>query len=99
MGEDGGGYICAGLEVMLAQKEESKMIKLAILSKPMLDDYSFGDESLMTFEEKEAASVQRAFWESIAVDLKEQAQDPLLFPGKASKEILGQFPPTIIFQV
>jgi len=99
MGEDGGGYICAGLEVMLAQKAESKMIKLAILSKPMLDDYSFGDESLMTFEEKEAASVQRAFWESIAVDLKEQAQDPLLFPGKASKEILGQFPPTIIFQV
>ena len=99
MGQDGGGYICCGLEVMLAQKGESNLVKLAILSVAMVDDYCFGDVSLMTYEEKEHAAFQKVFWRALAVDLADQMQDPLLFPGKASSELLAKFPPTVIFEV
>eukprot|EP00091_Calanus_sinicus_P005503 TRINITY_DN15943_c0_g1_i1.p1 TRINITY_DN15943_c0_g1~~TRINITY_DN15943_c0_g1_i1.p1 ORF type:complete len:176 (-),score=44.02 TRINITY_DN15943_c0_g1_i1:17-481(-) len=99
MGESGGGYICCGLEVMLAQSGESDLIKLAILSGAMVDDYSFGEEALMTQEEKEHAESQRAYWKAIAADLSAQTQDPLLFPGKASNDLLAKFPPTVIFEV
>jgi len=99
MGESGGGYICCGLEVMLAQKEESNLVKLAILSVAMVDDSSFGDISLMTREEKNHADIQKSFWNAIAVDLKAQSQDPLLYPGKASNDLLRKFPPTVIYEV
>jgi len=99
MGESGGGYICCGLELMLAQRGESDLVKLAILSQAMVDDYSFGDIALMTHEEKEHAESQKAFWKAIAVDLTTQTQDPLLFPGKCSNDLLAKFPPTVIFEV
>merc|ERR1712142_68145 len=99
MGESGGGYICCGLEVMLAQKEESNLVKLAILSIAMVDDSSFGSLSLMTEEERKHADVQKSFWNAIAVDLKAQTEDPLLFPGKAGNNLLSKFPPTVIYEV
>jgi len=99
MGENGGGYICCGLEVMLAQNGESNLVKLAIVSLAMVDDYSFGDASLMTQEESKNAAFQKAIWRAIAVDLKAQAQDPLLYPAKASNTLLAKFPPTVILEV
>ena len=36
------------------------------------------------------------FWEYIARDLKAQWSDPLLFPAKASDELLQKMPPTMI---
>merc|ERR1712013_565640 len=46
-GESGGGYICAGA-----------MVKLAIPTTPMIDDYSFSDMAAMTNEEREHAPGQ-----------------------------------------
>ena len=53
----------------------------------------------MTKEEKNEAFIMRKIWKCIAVDLDSQKSDPLLFPGKASDEILEKFPPTIINEV
>merc|ERR1712241_1447842 len=75
-GDSGGGYICFGAEVLLAQNDETDLVKLAIPGIPMTDDYHFSDSAAMT----------------------KQKQDPLLFPGKASTELLQKFPPTIIFE-
>ena len=98
-GESGGGYICLGAEVLLAQNDETGLVKLAIPGIPMTDDYLFSDPAAMTIEERDNCFMMRKVWTLIAADMEKQKQDPLLFPGKASLEILQKFPPTIIFEV
>ena len=95
-GESGGGYICLGSMVLLAQNNEGNMVKLAIPNIPMVDDYPFSDPLAMTKEEKEHNPAMRKTWKLIAADFEAQKCDPLLFPGKASDELLEKFPPTII---
>ena len=95
-GDSGGGYICLGSMVLLAERGEVHMVKLAIPGIPMVDDYCFGDPLCMTVEEREAALPMRSCWEKIADNFEEQKSSPYLFPGKASDEILAKFPPTII---
>lgn len=98
-GDSGGGYICLASEVLLAQKGESDLVKLAIPGIPMVDDYLFSDLSSMTKEEQNEAFIMRKIWKCIAKDIDSQKNDPLLFPGKASDDILEKFPPTIINEV
>ena len=95
-GESGGGYICLGAMVLLAQNDEGNLVKLAIPSIPMVDDYTFTDTAAMTKEEKENNPAMRKTWKLIAADFEAQKNDPLLFPGKATDEILEKFPPTIV---
>lgn len=99
-GESGGGYLTAGLSVMLADKEESHLVKLAVILIPMLDDLCFSDPLSMTKEERHQAPIQQKIWNALATDLKAQREvgDPLLFPGKASDETLAKFPPTVIYE-
>ena len=95
-GESGGGYICLGAMVMLAQKNEGDLVKVAIPAIAMTDDYTFSDPACMTIEEKEHNEGMRKTWKLIANDFEKQKSDPLLFPGKAKDELLEKFPPTII---
>ena len=97
-GDSGGGYICLGAEVLLAQNDETDLVKLALPGIPMVDDYLFSDPAAMTNEERETAMMMRKVWKCIAADLEKQKEDPLLFPGKASPELLEKFPPTIIVE-
>merc|ERR1712001_31801 len=97
-GDSGGGYICLGAEAMLAQNNETDLVKLAIPGIPMTDDYHFSDPAPMTKEERDMCYMQRKIWKLIAADMEAQKQDPLLFPGKASHELLQKFPPTIIWE-
>jgi len=101
MGESGGGYLTAALSVMLAEKEESNLVKLSIPVIPMVDDYCWGDTNSMTKEEASQALMQRKIWNALATDLTAQrnSPDPLLFPAKAKEETLTKFPPTVIFTV
>ena len=98
-GDSGGGYICLAAEVLLAQNDETELVKLAIPGIPMVDDYSFSDPTAMTIEERQNALTMRKIWKMIASDMETQKGDPLLFPGKSSDEILQKFPPTIINEV
>lgn len=100
MGESGGGYLTSGLCVMLAQKDESNLVKVAVPVIPMVDDYCFGDVNSMTKEEAGMAVGQRAIWAALATDLKEQRSrpDPLLFPAKSPDDLLEKFPPTLIVE-
>jgi len=97
-GDSGGGYVCLGAMVLLVQNEESDLVKLAIPGVPMVDDYCFSDPLAMTVEERAATGFMRKTWKLIAADFEQQKTDPLLFPGKASDDILGKFPPTIIME-
>ena len=66
-GESGGGYICFGTMVMMAQKEESHLIKAAFPIIPMISDYFFTDPASMTAEEKDiSAQGMEVMWRSIA---------------------------------
>ena len=47
-GESGGGYLTAGLCVLLAQRDESHLVKLAVPVIPMLTDYCWTDPASMT---------------------------------------------------
>ena len=98
-GDSGGGYVCFGAMVMMAQKDETELVKLAIPGVPMISDYHFGDPSEMTKEEREMAYGFRRIWRCIAEDIKKQWSDPLLFPAKASDEIIAKMPPTIIWEM
>ena len=95
-GESGGGYICLGSMVLLAQNDEGGLVKLAKPCIPMVDDYCFSDPLAMTVEEREWYASMRKNWNLIANDFEVQKNDPLLFPGKASDELLEKFPPTIM---
>ena len=100
-GESGGGYIVMATMVMMAQKDEGHLVKLAIPAIPMIDDYHFGDPKGMTKEENGSCDLMRKVWECIATDLDEQRKnsDPLLFPAKADDDLLAKMPPTIIWEV
>ena len=100
-GDSGGGYIAMATMVMMAQKDEGNLVKLAIVGVPMIDDYCFGDPKSMTKEEREDYKGMRKVWECIAVDIDEQRKngDPLLFPAKADDELLAKMPPTIIWEI
>ena len=77
-GESGGGYLgefllsppyivaVCGTMVLLAQREESHLVKLALPLVPMVSDYSFHDTAGMTREEAGQAATQRIFWELLA---------------------------------
>jgi len=97
-GDSGGGYIAMATMVMMAQKDEGNLVKLAIVGASMIDDYCFGDPKSMTKEERQDYKGLRKVWECIAVDINEQRKngDPLLFPAKADDELLAKMPPTII---
>ena len=95
-GESGGGYICLGATVLLAKENESHLVKLAIPSIAMTDDYCFSDPGPMTSEEKENSAMMKKCWQLIANDFEIQKNDPLLFPGKSSDDDLKKFPPMII---
>jgi len=99
-GESGGGYICSGAMVMLAMNGETDLVKLAMPAIPMLSDYPFSSPSAMTKEERESSEQMQICWKAVAgpdqVDKKRE--DPLLFPGNASDEIIGKMPPTIVWE-
>ena len=98
-GDSGGGYICLGAMVLLAQNNETALVRLAILGVPMVDDYIFSDTLAMTVEERNSAGYMRKVWKDlIAANFEEQKSSPLLFPGKASEEVLEKFPPTVIME-
>lgn len=98
-GESGGGYICAGAMVQLANMEESHLVKLAVPIIPMLSDYCFSDMRAMTREEQEQAIGQRKIWSLLAgPKLEEMSGDPMLYPGKADEETLKKMPPCIIWE-
>jgi len=97
-GESGGGYICFGTMVLLAQKDESDLVKAAFPIIPMISDYFFTDPAAMTAEERDIKDQgMRVIWKSIAKDLKDDWSDPLLFPGKATDQLIQKMPPTVIF--
>lgn len=101
MGDSGGGHLTASLCVMLAQKEESHLVKLALPWIPMLDDYAWTDPLSMTKEEAANVVVQKRIYNALAKDVEAQraSSDILLFPAKAPEELLTKFPPTVILEV
>ena len=52
----------------------------------------------MTKEERENAHIMRKIWKCIAEDYETQKGDPLLFPAKASDDLISKMPPTIIWE-
>ena len=65
-GESGGGYICFGTMVMLAQRGESSLVKAALPIIPMVSDYFFSDSLAMTEEERLNVYGMRSAWKAIA---------------------------------
>ena len=52
---------------MLAQKDESSLVKAAFPIIPMISDYFFSDPEAMTVEEKDILNQGiRVFWKAIA---------------------------------
>jgi len=98
-GESGGGYICAGAMVKLAQQNESHLVKVAIPAIAMLSSYLFGPKQGMTKEEKEGCDLVRTMWKAVAgtEEIYDHFDDPLLFPGDADDAILAKMPPTIVW--
>jgi len=96
-GESGGGYICFGAMVMLAQRKEANMVKAAFPIIPMMSDYFFSDPASMTIEERYNQEGMKVMWKYIAKDLKEDWSNPLLFPSKAPDSMMKEMPPTVIF--
>ena len=65
-GESGGGYICFGAMVMLAQKQEANIVKAAFPIIPMMSDYFFSDPASMTSEERFNQESMKVMWKYIA---------------------------------
>ena len=85
--------------MVLAQRNEAHLVKLAMPGMSLIDDYCFSPPSCMTREERRDFLSMRKIWRLRASDLDTQWDDPVLFPGKASDALLAKFPPTIINEV
>ena len=85
--------------VLLAQRDQTHLVKLAMPGMSLIDDYCFSPPSCMTREERRDSLSMRKIWRLRATDLESQWEDPVLFPGKVSDELLAKFPPTIINEV
>ena len=97
-GESGGGYVCFATMVLMAQRSESSLVKLAMPNIPMISDYCFSDPAAMTIEERQDVFGLRRIWKNIIpLDFEKQKDDPLLFPSKASNDLIENFPPTIVW--
>ena len=72
-GESGGGYICFGTMVLIAQRNESHFVKLAMPIVPMTDGDSFRSKNLFSIINFNL----RKIWTLIAQDIQEQKNDPL----------------------
>merc|ERR1712172_225811 len=76
---------------------EEQMLSHPII--PMLDDYEFTCKLSMTAEESESALMMQKIWQAIAgPDFESMRTNPLLFPGKASPELMAKMPPTIVWE-
>ena len=53
------------LQVELARRGESGLVKLAVPIIPMLDDYEFGSKESMTRDEGERAEFMQIIWKAI----------------------------------
>jgi len=63
----------------------------------MISDYGWSDTDAMTVEERACVKLGiKLMWKYIAKDLDAQWSDPLLFPSKASDELIKKMPPTVI---
>ena len=99
-GESGGGYICSGAMVQLAMNEEGALVKLSIPINPMLDNYEFTSKESLTKQEVAKFQIMQQIWKAIAgsdFESERSKWNPLLFPGKASEELLSKMPPTIVW--
>ena len=99
-GRSGGGYLCLCVMILLAERGECELVKLAVLTVPTVDDYCFSDPLVMTKEERKVHTSMRKIWRDvIPTDFQLEKRSPHLFPGKASDELLMKFPPTVIIEV
>ena len=92
--------LCLCVMLLLAERGESELVKLAVLTVPTIDDYCFSDPLVMTKEERKIHTTMRKIWKDvIPADFELEKTSPHLFPGKASDELLMKFPPTVIVEV
>ena len=92
----GGGYICLAAMILLAQNDESHIVKLSIPEIPMCSSYCFTDLLSMTKEERENSSLMKRIWRLLANDLTKDINDPVLFPDKAKDKLLMKLSPTVM---
>merc|ERR1712088_557164 len=53
----------------------------------------------LALEEEESALMMQKIWQAIAgPDFESKRKDPLLFPGKASPELLAKMPPALVWE-
>jgi len=99
-GESGGGYICTGTMVKLAQNNESHLVKLAIPIIAQISSYCYGPTGGMTKQELESNGLMKAVWRVVAGtdNIEEKFDDPFFFPGDVSDDIIAMMPPTIIWE-
>ena len=95
-GMSGGGYICLVAMILLAQSDESHIVKLSIPEIPMCSSYCFTDLQSMTKEERENSSTMKRIWRLLANDLTKDMNDPILFPDMAKDKLLMKISPTVI---
>ena len=67
---------------MLAQRDEGRLVKLAMPATAMISDLCFSDPAAMTNEERYNVGFMREIWKILADDFEKQRLDPLLFPDK-----------------
>ena len=96
----GGEFVTAGLNGMLAKRNESGMVKLSILEVPVLPSFWFTDEKeKMSKIEQCTVYDAKPLAKMLATDLDQLAnKDPILFPNIAEDDIIKKMPPTIIIE-
>ena len=83
--------------VLMAQRNESSLVKLAMPNIPIISDFRFTKWDVMTMEERKHIFLLQRIWENIACNVEKHKDDPLLFPSKAPYEVLAKMPMTIMW--
>ena len=99
MGESGGGYICIGVALMLAENNESHLVKLAYTMIPQCDASLFEKDvdSTWTAEEKGYRGFMRGVNQCHLKDNK--CARHWVFPNAAPDSLVQKCPPTLLLSV
>ena len=92
-GESGGAYIVAGVSLMLAERDESHIVKFQYQQIPMVENIWNGEHELQNEIEEACKGFQEGVYNNLDQDCEKRY---FVEPNLAPEELLAKCPPTLI---
>jgi len=95
-GESAGGYVAVGTSVMLAERDQSNLIRFHNPQFPMVTDHFTNGDQIEEGPASVCAGMMRAFYDILCPDLPGNKDNVHLYPIKATDDLVKKMSPAVI---